>query len=86
MNKNVSYTDLSFSLLVAGELEIITDCKSLERKGRTALLKKIAYYSATYSIEGLKNFYSVCLWQVENGDKSWSDDLSSLEQPILSKH
>ena len=38
-NKSVSFTDLSFSLLVAGELEIIADCRSsAERKGRTTLL------------------------------------------------
>ena len=86
VNKNVAFTDLSFSLLVAGELEIIADCKSSERRGRTALLKKIAYYNTTYSIEGLKNFYSACLRQVEKGEKSWSDDFSNLEQPILSKH
>ena len=76
---------MSFSLLVAGELEISADCKSPERKWRTALLKKIVYYNTTYSIEGLKNFYSACLRQVEEGEKSWLDDFSSLEQPILSK-
>ena len=81
-----SFIDLSFSLLVAGELEIIADCKSSERRGTTALLKKIAYYNTTYSIEGLKKFYSACLRQVEKGEKPWSDDFSNLEQPILSKN
>ena len=86
VNKNVAFTDLSFSLLVAGELQIIAHSKSLERRGRTALLKKIAYCNTTYSIEGLKKFYSACLRQVEKGEKSWLDDFSTLEQPILSKH
>ena len=52
MNKNVAFTDLSFFLLVAGELEISADCKSPELKRRPALLKKIVYYNTTYSIEG----------------------------------
>ena len=86
VNKNVAFQDLSFALLVAGELEIISDSKSEERKGRTALLRKIAYYTGTYSTEGLKNFYSACVRQVEKGEKTWADDFSNLEQPILSKH
>ena len=49
-------------------------------------MKKIAYYSNSYSLEGLKNFYSACVRQVEKGEKSWSSDFSHLEQPILSKH
>lgn len=87
VNKSVSFADLSFSLLMAVELEVISECKSSsERKGRITLLKKIAYYSNSYSLEGFKNFYSACVRQVEKGEKSWSSDFSHLEQPILSKH
>ena len=86
VNKSRSFHESSFALLVAGELEIISDCKSVERKGRTALLRKIAYYSNTYSTEGLKNYYSACLRQVEKGEKTWEHDFSHLETPILSRH
>ena len=84
MIKKASFQDLTFP---AGELEIILDCSSSnERKERTALLKKITYYTNTYSNEGQRNFYSACVRQVEKGEKTWSDDFSNLEQPILSKH
>lgn len=87
VTKNAEFKDLSFKLLVAGELEIISECTSkLERKGRIALLKKLAYYSNTYSIEGLRNYYSSCLRQIEQGHKTWAADFSNLEQPILLPH
>ena len=37
-------------------------------------------------MEGLKNCYSACLGQVEKGEKSWADDFSNLDLPILSRH
>ena len=70
--------------MAVGEIEVISDCKSSqERKGRTALLKKIAYYRNTYSNESLKNFYSACLRQVRQGEKSWSDDLVNKDIDII---
>ena len=87
VNKSVRFPDLSFSLLVEGELEIITDCHSKsERLCRLELLKKLAYYYNTYTMAGLKNYYSACLRQIEKGQRKWGDDLSHLEQPILGKH
>ncbi len=50
------------------------------------LLKKIVYFSGTYSFEGLRNFYAAWLRLIEKGVKCWSDDSQILEQAILSKH
>ena len=68
VNKSVSFQDLSFSLL---ELEIITDCHSKsERLGRLELLKKLAYYYNTYTMEGLKKLLQ-CMLETDKGQRKW---------------
>lgn len=48
---------------MAGELEITGDehTKSSECKGRIAVLKKIMYFSTTYSFTTLRKYYAAVL-------------------------
>ncbi|CAG2201812.1 unnamed protein product [Mytilus edulis] len=88
VNESVSFNDLDPKLFTAGELEIITS-KSIsekERSGRLNLLKKITYYSNIYSWKGLLSFYAAWLRKIELGQKSWDDDPSSIEVPILTQY
>ena len=73
---------------MAGELEILSSAKvgEIERKGRTKLLKKIAYYTELYEWKGLKKLYAHIIRQIENGLADWSKDFSEIETPILIKY
>lgn len=87
VNESVSFNDLDPKLFTAGELEIITskNISEKERSGRLNLLKKITYYSNIYSWKGLLSFYDA-LRKIELGQKSWDDDPSSIEVPILTQY
>lgn len=88
VNESVSFNDLDPKLFTAGELEIITskNISEKERSGRLNLLKKITYYSNIYSWKGLLSFYAAWLRKIELGQKSWDDDPSSIEVPILTQY
>ncbi|CAC5373238.1 unnamed protein product [Mytilus coruscus] len=88
VNESVSFNDLDPKLLTAGELEIITskNISEKERSGRLNLLKKITYYSNIYSWKGLLSFYAAWLRKIELGQRSWDDDPSSIEVPILTQY
>ncbi|CAC5406793.1 unnamed protein product [Mytilus coruscus] len=85
VNESVSFNDLDPKLFTAGELEIITskNISEKERSGRLNMLKKITYYSNIYSWKGLLSFYAAWSRKIELGQKSWDDDPSSIEVPIL---
>lgn len=87
VSSNLSFDKLDLNLFVAGELEIISDrkIKDLERSGRINLLKKIMYLSTSYDFSTLKSFYAACLREIEVGNRTWSDDFSSVETAILQK-
>lgn len=87
VNQNVTFQELNLSLFVAGELEIISDehTGSIERKGRSNLLKRMMYLSSTYNFTVLKSYYAAVLREIELGEKSWSDDFHYLEIAIFSK-
>ena len=53
VNKQIKFQELSFRLLIAGELEILPaeDLSTEERQCRLKLLKKIVYYSSSYEFE-----------------------------------
>lgn len=88
VNKQIKFQELSFRLLIAGELEILSaeDLSTEERQGRLKLLKKIVYYSGSYEFEGLKAYYAAWLRDIELGLKKWSDDPHEIESAILTKH
>ena len=88
VSKQVQFKDLDFKLFIAGELEIISEdgLPESERIGRMKLLKKIIYFSNTYSFEGLKEFYAAWVREIEMGLKTWLDSTHELESAVLGKH
>jgi hypothetical protein len=88
VNDSVSFKDLDITLFIAGELEIITSkgISEKENVGRLNLLKNITYYCNIYSWKGLLSFYAAWLRKIELGQKTWKNDSSSIEVPILTQY
>ena len=84
---DLSFASLDLNLFVAGELEIISDCRTgkVERIGRLNLLKKLMYLSTSYELETLKSYYKGVLREIEMGLKTWRDDFQYVESAVLSK-
>ena len=84
---NVPFENLDLNLFVAGELEIISACRSSsEKQGRIELLKRLMYLNSTYNFEKIKTLYAAILRDIEVGLKRWSDDFGSVENAILNKN
>ncbi|CAG2244315.1 unnamed protein product [Mytilus edulis] len=88
VNESTSFKSLDIKLFTAGELEIITShgISDTEKSGRLNLLKKITYYSNIYAWKGLLAFYAAWLRKIELGQKSWKDDPTCIEVPVLSPY
>ncbi|CAG2244690.1 unnamed protein product [Mytilus edulis] len=88
VNESTSFKSLDIKLFTAGELEIITShgISETEKSGRLNLLKKITYYSNIYAWKGLLAFYAAWLRKIELGQKSWKDDPTCIEVPVLSPY
>ena len=83
-NKSIKFDDLKYHQFVAGEMEIIVDCKNkTEKTGRLNLLKKISYYYELYDWKALLQFYAAWIRRIESGQSKWSDDPSDIETPLL---
>lgn len=77
---NLTFSQLDFPLLVAGELTCILS-PSLdpgERDGRLRLLQATAYHSKAFEWQACLDFFSTCLLEIERGDRSWGDNRSWL--------
>ena len=49
VSEHISFSNLTFRMFVAGELELLTSkISKVEYQGRMGLLKKIVYYSSLY--------------------------------------
>ncbi|CAC5369963.1 unnamed protein product [Mytilus coruscus] len=88
VNESTSFKSLDIKLFTAGELEIITSLgiSETERSGRLNLLKKITYNSNIYAWKGLLSFDAAWLRKIELGQKSWKDDPTCIEVPVLSSY
>ena len=71
------FDKLSFNLLIAGELEIISmeGISDLERRARTNIAKTLCYHKKYLGDHDLRSGYDDILKQVEQGVLHWSDDL-----------
>lgn len=78
VSQHVSFESLDLNLFVAGELETIsnTQIKSIEHRGRIALLKRIMYLNTSHDFKSLKSYYAAVLREIELGEKDWSDDFT----------
>ena len=88
INKSVTFQELDLKLSVAGELETISSkkIKSFERKARLNILKTMVNYSSSYAWKALLDYYAAFVRQIELGNRTWKNDPSYLEVPLLSKH
>ena len=79
--------DLSFHLLVAGELEIITSQKipQKERDTQLEVLKKLAYKSEFLSTSDIIALYANFLGKIEKGKFKWGCEhsLQAFEQQLV---
>ncbi len=75
LDGDISYQDLSWSQLLAGELEIITR-KGISREeqvSRLHLLKKLCYYEPTLHVEKIRELYKSFMYHVEKSNLLWGD-------------
>ena len=76
--KNRSFDNLTFNLLIAGEIELILlkTTGAEERNARLKIVKILAYHKQYLGDAELREGYDYVLKQVEQGVKDWGDDLS----------
>ena len=81
---DVKYRSLDLRLLVAGELNVISECvDDSERDARTQLLGDIVFNSAHYQWPALLKFHAAVLMEIQHGRMEWGDSYSRLEQQLL---
>jgi hypothetical protein len=87
LSKDMGFMDLDFRLLVAGELEIVTSSQTteLEKKGRLALLKQLAYLLGVYEWTLLRNVYIAIIRKIEIGHMNWGSDFNPEIQWMITK-
>ena len=87
---NLGFQDLTFSLFVAGELEILTSLlpkdASDEFVTRLEFLKALAYEANSYPIKPISEWYAAYMRRLELGHGQWGDSFYAMGQPILAKH
>ena len=85
--KGVSFNELDFRLLIAGELEIISSesISNLERNGRLRLLKRLTYLHGVHGVDCLKGIYTAIVRKIELGLLKWDSDFISEIQWLVTK-
>lgn len=73
---NLTFVQLDFPLLVAGEIACILSHKlgEDEKVGRLRLLQAVAYHSKAFEWQACLDFFSTCLLEVERGERAWNDN------------
>ena len=86
VSARTTFEKLDINLFVAGELEIISSAsiKTIERKSRLELLKRLMYLSSSYEFSVIKKLYAAVLREIELGHMDWGDDFQYVENSILS--
>ena len=70
--KDIHFHDLSFNLLIAGEMEIVlSNISSAEKWTRLQILRRLAYKSQILEIDILRDAYAGFLRKIERGTYSW---------------
>ena len=87
MGGDRQFNDLSFNLLVAGELEIISSRKisEKEKSSRIELLKILAYRHQVIPLNEVLTQYAGFLSKIEKGKYKWGSkrDLSTFKQQLV---
>ena len=86
--QGLAFSDLDFRLLVAGELERVTEpgVSEDERQGRLRLLKQLTYLNGHHQWDIVKKVFSAVLRKIELGILHWGSCFLNDIQWILSKH
>ena len=84
---NMWFEKLDINLLVATEIEIISDkcIKDNDLKGRLELLKKIMYSSNSYEFAGLESYNAAVLIEIKLETNLWKMILSLLGRQYRQK-
>ena len=87
VNKNLTFHELDFRLLTAGEIEIIlgSNISDSERLGRLKLLRQVAYHAGSYEWASVRNLYAAIVRKIELGLLSWEGDFTNVEHLFLTK-
>ena len=87
VSENISLSNLTFRMFVAGALELLNSkISKVENQGRMRLLQKMVYYSSLYEWKHLLKFYAAWLRRIEMGMNSWEDDSTQIEVAMLTCH
>lgn len=83
----MTFSELTFRLFVAGELEIISEVSlpAVEREARLGFLKEIVYNVGAYEWDSVKKLYAAIVRRIELGTLNWGDDLTSIQSSILTR-
>lgn len=83
----LTYSDLSYQQLVAGELEIITSgpISKVERTGRLRHLADLTKDATVYPWPTVSNYHKTVLQQIERGQLRWNDDFDDLHSRFIRK-
>ena len=75
-NSSVSFSDLDFRRLIAGEMEILLEHRpnNAEAEGRLNLIRMLAHLLGAYPWAAVRGVYAAVLRKIEQGQLSWSSD------------
>jgi len=81
----MSFGQLDFRLLVAGEVEIILESNidETEKEGRLCLLRSLAFLLGTYPWATVQSVYATVLRKIELGKLNWKSDMTNVIQVVL---
>ena len=88
IGQNLQFHNLTYEQFLAGELTTITLCEdSLEARGRTDLLQRIALWRvrANVSWAQVRNTYAHIIRKLENREIDWHVDFDKFERHIYDK-
>ena len=83
--RNRKLDNLSFNILIAGELELacLPNITDVERRARTQIAKTLCYHKNYLGDTDLRDGYEEVLKQVEFGKRDWTDNLEDELHSLL---
>ncbi|KAK3728917.1 hypothetical protein QZH41_005424 [Actinostola sp. cb2023] len=86
-SQELTYTDLTYEQLIAGELDIIVSgpITKHERDGRLRHLADLSKDATVYPWPTVRNYHKTILQQIERGQLRWSDDFDDLHARFVRK-
>lgn len=86
-SKELEFKDMTFPLLIAGEMEILArvDISKEERETRIKMIKTLAYHASYLEVDVLLDIYAMFIGSIEKGQLEWGSKraLERLEQSMI---